>query len=501
MKNLFVVKQLKRMGRLGLTVWLALCCLPVGAQANPEFRTWLLEQQRSFSSFRDQQDADFARFLAERWLAFDLFVQQPPATEPKPQVLPEWTEPLVEVPVPLLPSPDAQSPTEIPSPLVTVPVPEPVLPAPQASPSGLRYDLRYEGLQAEFRVHQRLNTALPMPPGQRWTQQHITTFWNRLSGWQDADELNRLIAELARRHALNSYDRLLVTRAFAGQIAAEPDAQTLLTWYLMLRQGAQVRVAFDARGLYLLAATRQTQYNVPYITYDGVRYYVVGKGNDAPFGPLTSYLTQHQRATSFLELTPHESLFVANDWTLRNVSIPLPEGNLNLALPVSAALVRHVQQYPQMALQDYFTLPMPRVMRESLQRQLSPLLVGRSPQEQAELLLRVSQWATGYKTDQEQFGREYYQHAVESFSNGFNDCEDRTLVFVQLLRNLTDLDVVALYFPGHVAAAVRLPPSGLPGVQVGNATFYFADPSYLNAPLGKLIPSVEGVRPRLIGVP
>ncbi|MFC3851857.1 hypothetical protein ACFOSD_03885 [Salinispirillum marinum] len=501
MKNQFVVKQSMRLGRLGLTVWLALWCFPVGAQANPEFRTWLLEQQRSFSSFRDQQDADFARFLAERWVAFDLFVQQPPATEPKPQVLPEWTEPQVEVPEPRIPPADAQPPVDIAAPLVTNPLPEPVLPTPQASAGNVRYALQYEGLRAEFRARQRLNTTLPVRPGQRWTQQHITTFWNRLSGWQDADELNRLIAELARRHALNSYDRLLVTHAFAGQIAPEPDAQTLLTWYLMLRQGAQVRVAFDAQGLYLLAATRQAQYNVPYISYDGVRFYVVGADNDGPFGPLTSYPTQHQRASSFLELTPHESLLIADDWTERRVSIPWNGSAINLALPVSPALVRHVQQYPQMALQDYFTLPMPRVMRESLRRQLAPYLVNRSPQAQAELLLRVSQWITGYQTDQAQFGREYYQHPVESFSNGLNDCEDRTLILVQLLRHFTELDVVVLYFPGHVAAAVRLPPTDLSGIDVGNASFYFADPSYLNAPLGKLIPQAEGLRPRLIGVP
>lgn len=515
----------RRWASTGLMLSLMAWAPVAHAQANQEFRQWMAEQQSRFAAFRDQQDADFARWLNEQWVAFDTFMQQPPSAAPKPEDAPTWMppepEPIVpaepevedrpvivpevpsETPIsPVTPAPDAARPDapvpETPLPELAIPAPQVVPPSPIAPPTGQRIALQYEGLRAELRVSQPLQGRLPA----RINDRAIADYWQVMSGWRGADEVNRLVTELARRHHLNTYDQLLVTHAFAGQLVERAEAQTLLTWYLAVRQGLQVRVGYDDRSVYLLVATRQSQYNVPYVTYQGVRFYAFSPEERYPTGQITSYSEQHQRASSFVEMRPHASLNVGGSWTTRTVILSFNGIDESFALPVNEALVRHFQRYPQLSLQDYFAQPMPVVMRDALRAQLLPRLQGLSPLEQANYLLRFVQFATGYKTDQEQFGQENYQHPVESFYNGYNDCEDRALIYILLVRDLLQVESVALYFPGHVAAGIRLPPqSGLGSTAVGNATFYWADPSYLHAPVGRLIPQVEGRVPQIIGVP
>ncbi|MFY0664323.1 MAG: hypothetical protein JXQ97_06850 [Natronospirillum sp.] len=490
-------------GRLlaALALILGLGGLPLDAQAqaNQEFRQWLAEQQSSFAAYRDQHDADFARWLDEQWVAFDTFVQRPPVEAPKPDAAPVWQEPESTTPVP--PVDDTPAPITLEPPIVlpeSAPEPAPAVPSPVAPSTGQRLMLHYEGLRAELRFNQALEGRLPT----RVNDQAIADYWQVMSSWGGAEEVGRLVAELARRNNLNTYDQLLVMHSFAGQLVEREEAQTLLTWYLAVRQGLQVRVGYDARSAYLLVATRQSQYNVPYVTYQGVRFYAFSPEGRYPTGQLTSYSEQHRRASSFVELQPHPALNVGGTWEMEPITIDMYGVDDYFQLPVNPALARHFERYPQLSLQDYFAQPMPTPMRDALRTQLLPRLQSLTLVEQANYLLRFAQFATGYMTDQEQFGQENYQHPVESFTNGYNDCEDRALIFALLVRDLLQVEVMALYFPGHVATALRLPPqAGLGSTQVGNATFYWADPSYLHATVGRLIPQVEGRTPQIIGVP
>lgn len=487
---------------LALSLGLGGLPLDAQAQANQEFRQWLADQQNRFAAYRDQHDADFARWLEEQWVAFDTFVQRPPVEAPKPDVAPIWQEPepapvspVDETPESTLPEPPFVVPELVPE---LVPEPAPAVPSPVAPSTGQRLMLHYEGLRAELRFNQTLDGRLPA----RVNDRAIADYWQVMSSWEGAGEVSRLVSELTRRNHLNTYDQLLVMRSFARQLVEREEAQTLLTWYLAVRQGLQVRVGYDERSTYLLVATRQGQYNVPYVTYQGVRFYAFSPERHYPSGQLTSYSEQHRRASSFVELQPHPALNVGGTWDIKPITINMNGVDEHFQLPVNPAIARHFARYPQLSLQDYFTQPMPTPMRDALRAQLQPRLDGLTVTEQANYLLRFVQFATDYMTDQEQFGHENYQHPVESFANGYNDCEDRALIFALLVRDLLQVEVMALYFPGHVATALRLPPqAGLGSTQVGSATFYWADPSYLHASVGRLIPLVEGRTPQIIGVP
>jgi hypothetical protein len=115
------------------------------------------------------------------------------------------------------------------------------------------------------------------------------------------------------------------------------------------------------------------------------------------------------------------------------------------------------------------------------------------------ILLRFVQTAFQYKTDQDQFGREKPFFPEETIYYPFSDCEDRSVLFAYLVRNLTGLEVVGLDYPGHIATAVRFP-TQVPGESVGyqGKRFVVCDPTYINAGAGMCMPQFKSVTPNVI---
>ena len=89
-------------------------------------------------------------------------------------------------------------------------------------------------------------------------------------------------------------------------------------------------------------------------------------------------------------------------------------------------------------------------LSDEAKRQLYPrmqaLLHEKNRLQQAEVLLNWVQTAFQYRTDQEQFGCERSLFADESPHYRYCDCEDRSILFSILVRDLLGLDVVLLHY-------------------------------------------------------
>jgi hypothetical protein len=82
-----------------------------------------------------------------------------------------------------------------------------------------------------------------------------------------------------------------------------------------------------------------------------------------------------------------------------------------------------------------------------------------SNEQKANFLLNFVQSTSGYKTDDEQYGREKYNYPEETMANPYSDCEDKTLLLAFLYKELLDFESVILHFKRdkHVCLGVKLP--------------------------------------------
>ena len=97
-------------------------------------------------------------------------------------------------------------------------------------------------------------------------------------------------------------------------------------------------------------------------------------------------------------------------------------------------------------------------------------------------------------TDEEQFGGERPLFPDESLYYPYCDCEDRAILFSVLVRELVGLETVLLYYPGHLASAVRFE-TGVPGdyLLIDGRKYTVCDPTYINAGVGMTMPDYRDV--------
>ena len=107
-------------------------------------------------------------------------------------------------------------------------------------------------------------------------------------------------------------------------------------------------------------------------------------------------------------------------------------------------------------------------------------------------MLHFVQTAFEYKLDDEVWGGDRPFFADETLYYPYCDCEDRSILFSRMVRDLLGLDVVLVYYPGHLAAAVGFNEE-VKGdyIVVRGRKFVICDPTYIPAPVGKTMPGMD----------
>ena len=112
------------------------------------------------------------------------------------------------------------------------------------------------------------------------------------------------------------------------------------------------------------------------------------------------------------------------------------------------------------------------------------------------------QTAFQYQTDQEQFGYERPLFGDETFYYPYSDCEDRSILFSILVRELLGLDIVLLHYPHHLATAVNFGDEEVYGsyFSINGQKYVISDPTYINAPVGECMPQFQNSSAEIVKI-
>ena len=126
--------------------------------------------------------------------------------------------------------------------------------------------------------------------------------------------------------------------------------------------------------------------------------------------------------------------------------------------------------------------------------------IGNAPKLMAaNMLLNWVQMGLTYAYDEKVWGHDRAFFAEESLFYPFCDCEDRSILFSHLVRDLLDLDVVLVYYPNHLYTAVCFN-EDVTGdyIMVNGRKFTVADPTYYNANVGKTMSKMDNSKAKVI---
>ena len=147
----------------------------------------------------------------------------------------------------------------------------------------------------------------------------------------------------------------------------------------------------------------------------------------------------------------------------------------------------------------YANTPVTPEIKEKVYPQLEQYVKGVSKVAGANKLLNWVQMGLKYEYDEKVWGQDRAFFAEESLYYPYCDCEDRSILFSHLMRDLLDLDVVLVYYPGHLATAVCFnePVEG-DYIMVNGRKFTVADPTYYNANVGKTMSRMDNSQAKVI---
>lgn len=449
------------------------------------------QSQSEFRVYKEQQDKEFAGFLKAQWAEFETFQGKVRIKEPKPRQAPVIPAIANKPPVPaplVKPAPSVPVP---PAPLVQQPVP------PQSVPLATNeMELLFFGnalrvvFDTQWKSYRLSGEAKP---------EVFSDFWTQMSGSRYEATIQ---AVNAARQALKLDDWGYVTlwREVVRELQpGRKSEQNLLLWFFLIKSGYDVRLGYYAADVHLFVAIKQPVYSTKYTKVLNQTYYAaLAEDRGSGIRAFYSYNASYPNKLSALDIHAATTGFTKTLPVQRTLTFDYQGKTISFSVPYDRRLVDYVATFPQSEFELYFDTDGSPLLREALLGELRRYTATMGQEEAVNFLLAFVQKAFAYKTDEEQFGYEKYFFIEESLYYPYNDCEDRSILFAWLVRELVGIPVVGVLYPGHMTTAVELKQvkDSLFAVEYRDRRFVIADPTYIGASVGMAMPSYAKYKPK-----
>ena len=446
----------------------------------------------TFRQFKADSDSTFSKYLRESWEKVDLAKGfQPDNTKPpKPKGMPKSDTKPEDVkpnPIQVKESPDVKP---------TVPQVTDLTP-PKTKPEDRVED--YVNTEIEYlgqHILLRYDKAFASLPLDRVDEASIGTFWEEAAR-SDYQTLQAVIVVQRNNMKFNDWGYYQLVRLAANKIYPDENRRKLLTWFLLCKAGFRAKVGFEGRQIHLLLPFANQVYGKSYYDLDGIKYYIIEA--QKPGMRLSIHSKDYPGAENVMSLDIPYPMKISPVEGIRTLSFTALGRSHTIKVEYDQSVAKFFATYPWSQFDVYFNAEISEPTKPTLTTNLGPILDGHPNEEKVAIILAFVQKAFEYKTDGDQFGYEKPFFAEELFYYPYSDCEDRSVLFAQLVKEFTGLEVVGLHWPGHLATAVKFD-TEVNGdfFKVGRDKYVVCDPTYINAPIGLTMPKFRGVQAEII---
>ena len=453
------------------------------------YQAFKQQTEQDYISFRDNANQQYADFMRGAWEYYKAAPAIPvPQDEPIPPVIYEEQREqeeqitINEEPI-VLPQPEPQ-----PQPV------EPIKSAPEPRSNTCRFT--FFNTPCEVRIPDnllRLSSA---------DNDAFAAGWEILSsGEYDAALYDCL--QLRETLQLCDWAYLLLLYEFsANAYQAANNEATLLCAWLYCQSGYQMRLAQDGNQLHLLYASKHAIYGQSYFQLDGYNYYTLLPSSDN-IQICTAAFENEQALSLQIPTYPLLSAVYASPRNLQSKRYQ----NIHITAQTNRSLIDFYDTYPSSELESnpltrwamYANTPLSDEMKQNIYPYLAQQLKGNTYREAVEQLLNFVQTAFVYEYDDKVWGGDRAFFAEETLHYPYADCEDRSIFFSRLVRDLLGLPVILVYYPGHLATAVAFPGQEQGDyIMLNGQRFIICDPTYIGAPVGVTMPDMNNQTAQVI---
>ena len=452
-----------------------------------DFENYRETKRKQFEEYRKRKNAAFAEYLGQRWEQMPVQDATPaPFQKPQPQEQP------------VAPKKDpAQAPLEVtPQEVVTPKAPEVVkpieVPEPEERETVRRQDVNFFGNRCQIAMDTKLRISL-----KNIQEAEVARVWQRLS----ADDYMPMFDDFARLNIemnLNGWATFQLAKAIGEQLQGKgTNEAAVVATYLMTQLGYDMRLMRVGNRLIPMSPATADVCRYLHLDMDGKTFYI---WEELPTNiSVECYKQNVAEATRPIDFTDAQAMKLQGGRSETKHFASLINSNAAAEVSVRKSLMEYYNTVPLIAdWAVYAAQPMEREVSRQLKPQLEAAIQGLGQWEATRVLLQFVQTAFKYGHDEDLFGRERPLFKEEPFFYPVCDCEDRAILFSDLVHTLVGLDVVLLHYPNHLCTAVRFTEAAKGDyVKVDGQIYYICDPTYTNADCGTCMKEYVGVNPKV----
>lgn len=446
-----------------------------------EYDAFKKQTIEEYFNFRQRVNREYAEFLKKAWGDYSAFAPVPKPKEENP-VPPRPYEPIDENPITVEPAPV--------NPVEPTPQPQPVSPIrenPQPVENKVRFN--FYGLTESVRIPGLANITVNTDDFDS-----IAEAWTILCD-EAMDNTIYDVLRLRDKYNLSDWAYLQLLDTVAHKFCSDKNGATLLLAFLFCQSGYQMRLAQDSGKLYMLYGSRHRIFDKGYFIVDGETFYPHGKTANsiqicaAAFegeNPLSLLIENEQKLGAALS---ERRTISSKKFSDTRASSQVPEGLIAFydSYPTSAVGGNFMTRWAM-----YADTPLAEQTKAVLYPTLRKSIENCTKLEAANKLLNWVQTGFVYEYDDKVWGHDRAFFAEETLYYPYADCEDRSILFSRLIRDLLGLDVALIYYPGHLATAVKFDTQVRGDAMIINGEKYtVCDPTYIGAPVGAQMPNLD----------
>ncbi len=352
-----------------------------------------------------------------------------------------------------------------------------------------------------FGTDTKINFAkeIKVVTAQNTNNKSISKFWEEMSK-KDYQNLLKQFLDYKKALNLNDWGYAIFINNFAKEIYGnDRNSRFCFDWFILNKSGYKSRIGLVGNRVALFMPSATKIFDVPYFTSSDTkeRLYLIDfddlKANYD--GAISTYDGDYPEAKNVISMNVDKAPKLNSLEKERIIKFRYRGNEYNVSVKYNSNIVKFYENYPYTDLSVYFNYKITDDTKEALLNSLRPLIEGKSAPDAANLLLRFVQVGFEYKTDDQQFGREKPLFIEETLNYPACDCEDRSILFSFLIKELLGLQVIGIDYPGHVATAVKFDVD-VPGdyIMYKNQKFLICDPTYINAYIGMAMPTYKDVK-------
>ena len=493
---------------------------------NQRFDNFVEKTQEEFDAFRKEQNERYANFMKEKWERIEMLppvlleedppvepvIYQEPQPQPEPEPQPE-PQPIKEEPkVEPKPEPAPQpKPEPKPQPVKEEPKQLPikeeviVIPAPQPKPEPIapvkpKENLPYKTVSISF-YGTSVNVGFPTNDDLKIKAVNEEAFadaWQHLANEKYDITLSDVL-EVRDELELCDWAYINMLQAVCEKQYGKTNEAVIMQAFLLAQSNYKIRLAYNDK-LYILIASEYGIFKMYRYNVNGKEFYALdGKGG---------YLNYCKAA---FEKEKSISLQLRKEQKLGHTPTPARKLTSKFGIVANVTVNKNeidfFNNYPSAYINGntktkwavYANTPLSENIKKTLYPILKKSVTGLSERDAVNKIMNFVQTAFTYEYDDKVWGGDRSFFAAETLHYPYSDCEDRSILFSRLVRDILGTEIVLIYYPGHLATAVRFKEE-VNGdyILYQNKKYTICDPTYVNAPVGKTMPGMNNKEAQVI---